>query len=68
LGENHAAAIALARSRRVVASARDPALIKALRDNGALITISSPEETKAMLAEEVMTTASLVQILKLRQP
>jgi len=51
-----------------VAAARDPALIKSLRDNGALITVSSPEETKAMLADEVNRTASLVQILKLRQP
>jgi hypothetical protein len=32
------------------------------------ITVSSPEEAKAMLADEVKKTASLVQILNLRQP
>jgi tripartite-type tricarboxylate transporter receptor subunit TctC len=48
-------------------AARDPALVKGLRDNGALVTINSSEATKAMLADEVVQTAALVQSLNLRQ-
>jgi tripartite-type tricarboxylate transporter receptor subunit TctC len=48
-------------------AARDPAVVKGLRDNGALITINSPEATKTMLSNEVIQTAALVQSLNLRQ-
>jgi len=48
-------------------AARDPALVKGLRDNGALATINPPAATKAMLADEVVQTAALVQSLNLRQ-
>lgn len=48
-------------------ASRDPLITKGLRENGALITIRSPEETTAMLADEVKKTTSLVQTLNLRQ-
>lgn len=48
-------------------AARDPDLLKALRDNGALLTPTTPEETAAMLAHEARTTAALVRTLKLGQ-
>ena len=48
-------------------ASRDPGVVKGLRDNGALVTINSPEATKAMLAREVVQSAALVQTLNLRQ-
>ena len=48
-------------------AARDPAVVKGLRDNGALVTINSPEATKTMLSNEVIQAAALVQSLNLRQ-
>jgi tripartite-type tricarboxylate transporter receptor subunit TctC len=48
-------------------AARDPAVLKGLRDNGALPTINSPEATKTMLSNEVIQAAALVQSLNLRQ-
>jgi tripartite-type tricarboxylate transporter receptor subunit TctC len=48
-------------------ASRDPAVIRGLRDNGALVTINSPEATKSMLAREVVQAAALVQTLDLRQ-
>ena len=47
-------------------ASHDPAVMRSLRDNGALVTINSPEMTKTMLANEVVQTAALVQTLKLR--
>jgi tripartite-type tricarboxylate transporter receptor subunit TctC len=49
-------------------AARDPAVVKGLRDNGAILTLRSPAETQAMLAEEVRNTTTLVQTLNLRSP
>jgi tripartite-type tricarboxylate transporter receptor subunit TctC len=48
-------------------ASRDPAVVKGLRDNGALVTINSPEATKMMLSNEVVQAAALVQLLNLRQ-
>jgi tripartite-type tricarboxylate transporter receptor subunit TctC len=48
-------------------AALDPTVVKGLRDNGALVTINTSEATKAMLADEVVQTAALVQSLNLRQ-
>ena len=47
-------------------ASRDPGVVNGLRDNGALVTINSPEATKTMLANEVIQTAALVQTLNLR--
>jgi len=47
------------------AAARDPDLLKKLRDNGALPGFATPEETAAMMARESRATAALVQALKL---
>jgi tripartite-type tricarboxylate transporter receptor subunit TctC len=47
-------------------AARDPAVMKGLRDNGALVTINSPEATKTMLTNEVIQAVALVQSLSLR--
>ena len=41
-------------------AARDPTLLKGLRDNGALLTTSTPEETASMMAEETRETAALL--------
>jgi hypothetical protein len=42
-------------------------VVKGLHDNGALVTIASPEEASAMVAREVSKTADLVETLNLRQ-
>jgi len=48
-------------------ASRDPTVVKGLHDNGALVTIASPEEASAMVAREVSKTADLVETLNLRQ-
>jgi tripartite-type tricarboxylate transporter receptor subunit TctC len=48
-------------------ASRDPALVSAMRDNGAIATIITPEELRVMMANEVDRAAALAANLKLRQ-
>ena len=48
-------------------AAKDPALIEAAREGGALIATSSPEELASMLTLEVEATGWLVRTLDLRE-
>ena len=47
-------------------ASRDPTVVKGVHDNGALITIASPEEASAMVSDEVRKAADLVRTLNLR--
>jgi len=48
-------------------AAKDPALIQAARESGAIISTSSPEELRSMLTLEVEATGWLVRTLGLRE-
>jgi len=48
-------------------AAKDPALIQAARESGAIISTSSPEELHSMLTLEVEATGWIVRTLDLRQ-
>ena len=48
-------------------AAKSPALIQTARENGAIISTSSPDELRAMLAREVETTGALARALDLRR-
>jgi tripartite-type tricarboxylate transporter receptor subunit TctC len=48
-------------------AAENPVLVQAARESGAIISMSSPEELRAMLAREVEATGSLVRTLDLHQ-
>ena len=48
-------------------AAKNPALIQAARESGAIVATSSPEELRAMLAREVEATGALVRTLDLRK-
>jgi tripartite-type tricarboxylate transporter receptor subunit TctC len=47
------------------AAARDPRLLQGLRDNGAELTLTTPEETASIMADESRKTAALVRALNL---
>ena len=46
-------------------ASRDPAVIKGLRDNGALAGGATPEETRALMQHETAAAAELVRTLNL---
>jgi tripartite-type tricarboxylate transporter receptor subunit TctC len=51
-----------------VKASRDSELVKRLAENGTLIAISTPEEMRGLMVDEVATMDTLVKTLNLRQP
>jgi len=50
-----------------VKASRDPAVIKAARENGALVATATPQELEAMLSRETTSAEALVRTLNIHQ-
>ena len=46
-------------------ASRDPAVVRAARENGALVTTTSPQELQSMIARELASASGMVKSLNL---